>query len=111
MDEPSVSPHRVTQLLEQWSHGDDAALAELTPWSTRSSDASLIVIWAENVATTHCKQLRWSTRLISAWQAKQIQAGRTVLTSSLWQPERCAKSWLTTPRVRDLKNAAAARSK
>src|SRR2546430_10015437 len=31
MDEPSVSPHRVTQLLERWSHGDDAALAELTP--------------------------------------------------------------------------------
>ena len=31
MDEPSVSPHRVTQLLQQWSRGDDAALAELTP--------------------------------------------------------------------------------
>src|SRR5436189_1556500 len=31
MDEPSVSPHRVTQLLQQWSHGDAAALAELTP--------------------------------------------------------------------------------
>ena len=31
MDEPSASQHRVTQLLEQWSHGDDAALAELTP--------------------------------------------------------------------------------
>jgi RNA polymerase sigma factor (TIGR02999 family) len=31
MDEPSVSQHRVTQLLEHWSHGDDAALAELTP--------------------------------------------------------------------------------
>jgi RNA polymerase sigma factor (TIGR02999 family) len=31
MDEPSVSSHRVTQLLAQWSHGDDAALAELTP--------------------------------------------------------------------------------
>jgi len=31
MDEPSVSSHRVTQLLEHWSHGDDAALAELTP--------------------------------------------------------------------------------
>jgi RNA polymerase sigma-70 factor, ECF subfamily len=31
MEEPSVSPHRVTQLLEQWSHGNDAALAELTP--------------------------------------------------------------------------------
>jgi RNA polymerase sigma factor (TIGR02999 family) len=31
MDEPSVSPHRVTQLLQQWSHGDNAALAELTP--------------------------------------------------------------------------------
>jgi RNA polymerase sigma factor, sigma-70 family/RNA polymerase sigma factor, TIGR02999 family len=31
MEEPSVSPHRVTQLLQQWSHGDNAALAELTP--------------------------------------------------------------------------------
>src|SRR5436189_4608793 len=31
MDEPSVSPHRVTQLLQQWSHGGDSALAELTP--------------------------------------------------------------------------------
>ncbi len=31
MDEPSASPHRVTQLLQQWSRGDDAALAELTP--------------------------------------------------------------------------------
>src|SRR6266446_992433 len=31
MDEPSVSPHRVTQLLVEWSHGDDSALAALTP--------------------------------------------------------------------------------
>jgi RNA polymerase sigma-70 factor (ECF subfamily) len=31
MEEPSVSPHRVTHLLQQWSLGDDAALAELTP--------------------------------------------------------------------------------
>lgn len=31
MNQPSVSPHRVTQLLANWSHGDDAALGELTP--------------------------------------------------------------------------------
>jgi RNA polymerase sigma factor (TIGR02999 family) len=31
MDMPSVSPQRVTQLLADWSHGDDAALGELTP--------------------------------------------------------------------------------
>ena len=31
MDEPSFSPHRVTQLLQKWSQGDDSALAELTP--------------------------------------------------------------------------------
>ena len=31
MGKPSVSPHRVTQLLSHWSHGDDGALAELTP--------------------------------------------------------------------------------
>jgi RNA polymerase sigma-70 factor (ECF subfamily) len=31
MDTPSVSRQRVTDLLVQWSHGDNAALAELTP--------------------------------------------------------------------------------
>jgi len=31
MDAPSVSQQRVTALLVQWGHGDDAALAELTP--------------------------------------------------------------------------------
>ncbi len=31
MDAPSVSPHKVTQLLQQCSRGDDAALAQLTP--------------------------------------------------------------------------------
>src|SRR6476620_1286696 len=31
MDTPSVSKQRVTELLEHWSRGDDAALAELTP--------------------------------------------------------------------------------
>jgi RNA polymerase sigma factor (TIGR02999 family) len=31
MNAPSVSQQRVTDLLAQWSHGDDAALAELTP--------------------------------------------------------------------------------
>jgi RNA polymerase sigma factor (TIGR02999 family) len=31
MDQCSVFPHRVTQLLQQWSHGDDSALTELTP--------------------------------------------------------------------------------
>src|SRR6266567_7968570 len=31
MDTPLVAQHSVTQLLQQWSHGDDSALAELTP--------------------------------------------------------------------------------
>jgi len=31
MDVPRVSQQRVTELLVQWSHGDDAALSELTP--------------------------------------------------------------------------------
>ena len=31
MDAPSVSQQEVTNLLARWSHGDDAALAELTP--------------------------------------------------------------------------------
>ena len=31
MDAPSVSQQRVSELLVQWSQGDDAALAELTP--------------------------------------------------------------------------------
>ena len=31
MDKPSVSPQEVTELLARWSHGDNAALEELTP--------------------------------------------------------------------------------
>jgi len=31
MDEPSVSQQRVTELLADWNHGDNGALAELTP--------------------------------------------------------------------------------
>src|SRR5207249_11500788 len=31
MDTSSVSQQRVTELLAHWSHGDNAALAELTP--------------------------------------------------------------------------------
>jgi RNA polymerase sigma factor (TIGR02999 family) len=31
MEKSSVPPHRVTQLLADWSRGNDAALAELTP--------------------------------------------------------------------------------
>src|ERR1700746_3598825 len=31
MNGPSASQQKVTDLLVQWSHGDDAALAELTP--------------------------------------------------------------------------------
>src|SRR5437762_6867989 len=31
MDAPSISQQRVTELLVQWSNGNDAALAELTP--------------------------------------------------------------------------------
>jgi RNA polymerase sigma-70 factor (ECF subfamily) len=31
MDTPSVSPQRVTQLLADWTHGDDAAFGKLTP--------------------------------------------------------------------------------
>jgi RNA polymerase sigma-70 factor (ECF subfamily) len=31
MDTPSTPQHRVTQLLQQWSQGDNAALVELTP--------------------------------------------------------------------------------
>src|SRR5439155_23587985 len=32
MDTPSVSQQRVTELLERWGHGDDDALAQLTPF-------------------------------------------------------------------------------
>ena len=64
----------------------------------KNSDASLIIIWAGNVPTTHCKRRRWSTRLICAWPTKPIHAGRTAPTSSPWPPERCAKSWLSYAR-------------
>ena len=42
----------------------------------RNFDASLIVIWAGNVPTTHCKRRRWLTRLICAWPTKPIQLAK-----------------------------------
>src|SRR2546430_16043908 len=77
----------------------------------RNFGASLIVKWAENALTTHCKRRRWSTKLICGWQTKPTHGGRTAPTFSLWPPGRCAKSWLATPGVSDPKNAAAARSR
>ena len=50
MDEPSVSPHRVTQLLAQWSDGDNAALAELTRLAYEELRRVLIVIRADNAS-------------------------------------------------------------
>jgi hypothetical protein len=54
MDEPSVSPHRVTQLLEQWSYGDDAALAELTPLGGPSASARPTVVPYHNWKLASC---------------------------------------------------------
>ena len=82
MDTPSVSQQRVTELLVRWSHGDDAALAELTP-----------LVYEELRRLAHrqmggqrpdhtLQTRRWSTRLICAWPTKPIRAGRTAPTSS-----------------------------
>ena len=92
MDMPSVSPQHVTQLLSDWSHGDDAALAELTPLVYKNSDASLIILWRDSVPSTHCKRRRWSTRLTCAWPARPFillslrKTGRdSSLIMSLWR--------------------------
>ena len=111
MDEPSVSQQRVTQLLEHWSHGDDAALAELTP---------LVYEELRRLAHRHMGGERpdhtlQTTALVNEAYLRLADqsnpSGRTAPTSSPWPPERCVKSWLITPRVIEPKSAAAAQSR
>jgi len=83
MDEPSVSPHRVTQLLAEWSNGDSAA-------SFAGANRRLIYEELQRLAhhfmegqgvRTHTLQQprRWSTRLIlrlgRSNQSKLARAG------------------------------------
>jgi RNA polymerase sigma factor (TIGR02999 family) len=55
MDEPSVSCRTEDPALQEWSHGDDAAPAELTPLVYEEPDAGLIITWRENGPLTHRK--------------------------------------------------------
>jgi hypothetical protein len=54
MDTPSISAEKVTQLLEDWSRGDDAALTELTPLVYED-----LRRLAHRHMTTRCKRRRW----------------------------------------------------
>ena len=111
MDTPSVSQQRVTDLLTRWSEGDDAALAELTPLVYEE----LRRLAHRQMGAERTDHTLQTTALVSEaylrWPTKPIHAGKTVRTSSLWPPARCAKSWLATPGVSERKSAVAARSK
>jgi hypothetical protein len=54
-DTPSISQQRVTELLAQWSNGDNAALAELTPLIYEELRRLAHHQWEDNDSTTHCK--------------------------------------------------------
>ena len=93
MDTLSVSQQRVTDLLARWSHGDDAALEELTPlvyeelrrlahhyMGGQRPDHTL-----QTTALVNEAYLRLADQTNPRWQ--------TASTFLLWRPERCAKSW------------------
>src|SRR6266576_2313883 len=111
MDEPSVSPQRVTQLLADWSHGDDAALGELTPLVYEEL-RRLAHHFMEGQRPEHTLQ---TTALVN--EAYLRLAGQTspnfttAHTSSPSPRKRCVKSWSITPRRLSPKNAAVARLK
>jgi ECF sigma factor len=99
MEEPSVFPHRVTQLLQQWSQGDDSALAELTP----------LVHYMEGERPGHTLQ---TTALVD--EAYLCLADQT---NPNWQSRahffavalvRCVKFWSVTLGATERKNAVAA---
>ena len=95
MDTPSVSQQRVTDLLTRWSEGDDAVLAELTPLVYEE----LRRLAHRQMGAERPDHTLQTTALVSEAYlrrpTKPILAGKTVPTSSLWPPARCAKSWAT----------------
>jgi RNA polymerase sigma-70 factor (ECF subfamily) len=109
MDEPSVSQHRVTQLLQQWSHGDNAALTELTPLVYEELHR-LAHHFMEGQRPNHTLQ---TTALVNEAYLRLADQ-----TNPNWQSRahffavaaraRCAKFWLVTPGAIEHKNAVAA---
>ena len=99
MDMPSVSPQHVTQLLSDWSHGDDAALAELTP-----------LVYEELRRLAHRHMERTASRphtandgagqrgLSAPGRPNQPELVRTAHTSLPSPRKRCVKSWSIMPR-------------
>ena len=108
MDELSVSPHRVTQLLQQWSHGDDAALEKLTPLVYEEL-RRLAHHYMEGERPNHTLQttalvneayLRLSDQTSPSWQSRAhffAVAARGIV-----------EFWSLTPGATGRKNAAAA---
>jgi hypothetical protein len=72
MDEPSVSSHRVNQLLGQWSHGDDAALAELTPLVYQELQRLAHHFMGRERPEHTLQTTALINRLICAWPTKPI---------------------------------------
>jgi RNA polymerase sigma factor (sigma-70 family) len=107
MDAQTASPQRVTQLLVNWSQGDTAALAELTP---------LVYDDLRRLAHRHMGRQRpdhtlQTTALVHEAYLRladqTTRTGRPALTSLPSQPGRCATFWLITPNVIDPKSVAA----
>ena len=57
--EKRLSCTQVTELLKEWSAGDQAALEKLTPLVYDELRQSRIVTWAVRARTIPCKPLRW----------------------------------------------------
>ena len=110
MEEPSVPPHRVTQLLTEWSHGDNAALAELTPLVYEEL-RRLAHHYMEGQRSNHTLQttalvneayLRLADQTNPNWQSSHALAGQglRVLGQNCW-----ARLWDHSPAVVGLAQA------
>ena len=96
----SLSQQRVTQLLAQWSHGDDAALAELTPLVYEELRRVAHHYMERATVGAHAANDGAGQRGLSApGRPNQSKLARTAHTSSPWPRERCAKSWSAMPRT------------
>ena len=99
MDTPSVSPQRVTQLLADWSHGDDAALAELTPLVYEELRRLAHHYMERTASRAHTANDGAGQRGLSApGRPNQPELAEPRHTSSPSPRERCAKSWSIMPR-------------
>jgi ECF sigma factor len=100
---PPSTRQAVTQLLGDWSDGDDGALEKLFPLVQSELHRLAHHYMSRECAGIPCKPLPFSTKLICGWSIIRSRSGKAGATLSRRPRSCCGASWLTMPDAGEFK--------